>query len=203
MLPGLVLAGQGFEILKSNATSLVEKVVGLPGTLSKVSTTVKSVVAVTKSWVIEKAIMLKQQAASAVLWAKTNGLMMAGIALQKVKIVLTKAWGVAMNAAMGPIGWIALGITAIIAGFKLLYDNCKPFRDAVDQVLESVKQIPDYLAMAWEWIKEMAGKIWGIAESIFSIFSSGEKLGNIKAPDLKTDQLESSVNVIFYSLHFS
>ena len=49
--------------------------------------------------------------------------------------------GVAINAALGPIGWIALAIGALVAAFVLAYKKSDRFREVVTKAMEKVKAV--------------------------------------------------------------
>jgi hypothetical protein len=58
----------------------------------------------------------------------------------------------AFNLAMrlSPLGWIVLGITAVVTAIYLLWTKCDWFRSAVTVIWEAIKMA---LGAAWDWIK--------------------------------------------------
>lgn len=73
-------------------------------------------------------------------------------AVTKVATVATTAFGTALNFALGPIGLVILGITALIAGIVLLYKNWD--------------KVSAFLVNTWNNFKEVFAKVW---ESIVEI----------------------------------
>jgi len=57
------------------------------------------------------------------------------------------------------VGWIAAGITAVIAVVQLLWDKCKGFRVAMFTALELFSRLGEitvqYLQIAWQWIVDL------------------------------------------------
>lgn len=91
----------------------------------------------------------------------------------------------ALNAVMNanPIGLIILAITALVAGFMLLWNNCEGFRDFWIGLWEGIKvaakAVADWFKTAWnttiEWLKGAVAKIkeffaeaWAGIENAFS-----------------------------------
>ena len=91
------------------------------------------------------------------------------------------------------VGWIAAGITAVVAAIKLLWDKCEGFRVVVMGIWEVIKTVFGYvwqfiknyfikafddLKTKWEWLKNgvLAIVDWltSIPEKITSAFSSIE-----------------------------
>lgn len=88
-----------------------------------------------------------QQMFKGVLWLVHAGLMALGTAFKTLAIAGVAALRTLSIALFTtPVGWIILGIMAIIAGIVLLWNNCEWFRDMV--------------TAAWEWIKKAAGVAW-------------------------------------------
>lgn len=79
-----------------------------------------------------------------------------------------------LNAAFvaSPIGWIVLGITALVAIFVVLWKKCEGFRN--------------FWISAWEGIKNISSVTWGVIKNIFTTgfdalkSTVSEKLNNIK-----------------------
>ena len=74
---------------------------------------------------------------------------------------------------MSPLGWIVLGITAVVGAFMLLWNNCEGFRNFWIGLWEGIKTVAkavaDWIKVAWtatlEWFK-------GAVEKIKEFFSS-------------------------------
>lgn len=100
-----------------------------------------------------------------------NGVQTAGIAIQ-----------MALNAVMNanPIGLIILAITALVAGFMILWNNCEGFRNFWIGLWEKIKSaagaVADWFKTAWtatlDWFKEAVAKIKAVFASIGSWFST-------------------------------
>lgn len=75
----------------------------------------------------------------------------------------------ALNAVMNanPIGLIILAITALVAAFMILWNNCEGFRNfwigLWEKIKEAAKAVADWFKEAWEatlkWFKEAVAKI--------------------------------------------
>lgn len=76
-------------------------------------------------------------------------------AVQTAGIAIQAALNAVMNA--NPIGLIILAITALVAGFMLLWNNCEGFRNFWKGLWENIKQI---LAPVIEWIKQAFSQAW-------------------------------------------
>jgi phage-related protein len=65
----------------------------------------------------------------------------------------------AQNAAWlaSPITWVVLGITALVAGFMLLWNNCEGFRNFWIGLWDNIKAV---LAPVIEWIKQAFAQAW-------------------------------------------
>ena len=118
-----------------------------------------------------------------------------GAAFKAMQEVAVGACRVISTAVMSiPIvGWIAAGITAVVAAIKLLWDKCEGFRVVVMGIWEVIKTVFGYvwqfiknyfikafddLKTKWEWLKNgvLAIVDWltSIPEKITSAFSSIE-----------------------------
>lgn len=97
------------------------------------------------------------------------------LAFKAVATNVCRSIGVAiMNIPI--VGWIAAGITAVIAVVKLLWDRCKGFRVAVFTAWEGIKAIFSY---AWELITGIAQRIAEFATGVWeSIKSIAQKVAN-------------------------
>jgi phage-related protein len=103
-----------------------------------------------------------------------NTINTAGVAIQK-----------ALNASFlaSPIFWVVAGITALVAGFMLLWNNCEGFRNFWIGLWEGIKTaakaVADWFKTAWtatiEWLKGAVAKIkeffsaaWDGIKEVFS-----------------------------------
>lgn len=102
-------------------------------------------------------------------------------AVQTAGIAIQTALNAVMNA--NPIGLIILAITALVAGFMLLWDNCEGFRNFWIGLWEGIKTaakaVADWFKTAWnttiEWLKGAVAKIkdffseaWEKIKEVFS-----------------------------------
>lgn len=86
-------------------------------------------------------------------------------AVQTAGIAIQTALNAVMNA--NPIGLIILAITALVAGFMLLWNNCEGFRNFWIGLWENIKiaakAVADWFKVAWtatlDWFKEAVAKI--------------------------------------------
>ena len=86
-------------------------------------------------------------------------------AVQTAGIAIQTALNAVMNA--NPIGLIILAITALVAGFMLLWNNCEGFRNfwkgLWDGIKAAAKAVADWFKEAWtatlNWFKEAVAKI--------------------------------------------
>lgn len=88
----------------------------------------------------------------------------------------TLGWGAALQAAMGPIGWISLAITGLVAGMALLFkylDNNKPL-----SLEEQLKLLNEDLERAKNSTKEAAKAIEDLEDSFDQFGSVREALDN-------------------------
>jgi phage-related protein len=103
-----------------------------------------------------------------------NAINAAGVAIQK-----------ALNASFlsSPIFWVIAGITALVAGFMLLWNNCEGFRNfwigLWEKIKVAAKAVADWFKEAWtatlKWfeeavakIKEFFSKAWDGIKSVFN-----------------------------------
>ena len=98
-------------------------------------------------------------------------------------IVATRGLSVAlMNIPV--IGWIAAAVTAIVVAVKLLWNNCKSFREVLYGVWELAKvvfaHIGDFFSWLWNHIVKPVGEwIWEHLTSIFTqIWQTGVAIWN-------------------------
>ena len=86
-------------------------------------------------------------------------------AVQTAGIAIQAALNAVMNA--NPIGLIILAITALVAGFMILWNNCEGFRNFWIGLWEGIKTaakaVADWFKTAWtatlDWFKEAVAKI--------------------------------------------
>ena len=86
-------------------------------------------------------------------------------AVQTAGIAIQTALNAVMNA--NPIGLIILAITALVAGFMLLWNNCEGFREfwigLWEKIKVAAKAVADWFKEAWnttiEWLKGAVAKI--------------------------------------------
>jgi hypothetical protein len=73
----------------------------------------------------------------------------------------------ALNAAFlaSPIGWIVLGIGAIVAGMILLYNNVEPVRKGFDMAWNVIKVGATYI---WEILKKLGSVLFAVGELVFT-----------------------------------
>lgn len=102
-------------------------------------------------------------------------------AVQTAGIAIQTALNVVMNA--NPIGLIILAITALVAGFMILWNNCEGFREFWIGLWEKIKvaagAVAEWFKNAWnttiEWLKNAVAKIkeffsaaWEGIKTVFS-----------------------------------
>lgn len=83
----------------------------------------------------------------------------------------------ALTFLLGPIGLIALGVTALVTGFALAYKHIKPFREGVEGMVGSIK------------------KLYGGMKAMFSIFSgdNGSAIDILKSLGFTEEQYNGMV----------
>lgn len=85
-------------------------------------------------------------------------------AVQTAGIAIQTALNAVMNA--NPIGLIILAITALVAGFMLLWDNCEGFRNFWKGLWEEIKVILDPVI---KWLKEAFAKAWEAIKFVWDL----------------------------------
>ena len=91
----------------------------------------------------------------AAVWAIYNKEMI----ITKISTLAAAAAQTALNIAqnMSPLGWIVLGITAVVTAFLLLWNNCEGFRNFFIGMWEGIKAafqaFLEFMTTAWEAIK--------------------------------------------------
>ena len=103
-------------------------------------------------------------------------------AVQTAGIAIQTALNVVMNA--NPIGLIILAITALVAGFMLLWNNCEGFRNfwiglweniktILEPVIEWIKQAFsvawEAIKAAWDYVKPYFAALWESIKIVFSV----------------------------------
>lgn len=118
----------------SNAANNLEVAIGsaLNPTLAKLYNGIANVTGAAAEFVAEHPAVAKAVTALAVGLGTATAAVLGFMAI-KTAIPLIKAFGVALNGALGPIGWVAIGITAVVsAGAALI----AMMDDAQDETLE-------------------------------------------------------------------
>ena len=88
---------------------------------------------------------------------KIPGLQKAATFATNVLAKAKRGLGMAIRFAMGPVGLILIGITALIALFVLLYKRNETFRRVVDKVWAAVKAA---ISNVVSWIRENVPPVW-------------------------------------------
>ena len=77
-----------------------------------------------------------------------------------------------LSGALGPAGWIILGITAIIAGLTALYKHNKRFRDFVNGIASAtkngLKNVGKFFSNTWEGVTKGLSSFWSSTKKSFS-----------------------------------
>ncbi|MCD5446172.1 tape measure protein [Lactobacillus delbrueckii] len=109
----------------------------------------------------------------------------------KNALTLTRNAMSALSGALGPAGWIILGITAVIAGLTVLYKHNKKFREFINGIASATKKgfgkalsavksffktVGDFFTGQLGWEKAIGKEISKIVSTIGKTFS---KLGGI------------------------
>ena len=90
----------------------------------------------------------------------------------EVAPVAATAFSAIWDAALGPIGWVIAGITAIVAVVGLLYNRFEPFRTSVNQ--------------AWDAIKNAANEVWKSLQQLYqAVKPLLEVFGNLAKMQIK------------------
>ena len=122
----------------------------------------------------------------------TFGVVIASIA---VGISVFSAIGTAIAFLVSPIGLVALGITALVLGFKAAYKHSEPFRKVVDKISASVKAlgagdgkgVMEALGFSPEMIAKVTEFVTGIKTKV------GEFVTHLKA---KWTELQPSIAML-------
>ena len=112
--------------------------------------------------------------ANALQWMMDNGNVVATVlaGITTALILLNAAtmkqtiatW--AANAAWlsSPVFWVVAGITALVAGFMLLWNNCEGFRNFWIELWENIKVI---LEPVIEWLKQAFAQAWEAIKAVW------------------------------------
>lgn len=109
------------------------------------------------------------------------------VALKVIKLVDMAMTGLTIatailngTLALSPFGWVAIGMTALIVGFTLLYKNSETFRKAVGDLWEGLKFIGSYIVNTLvPALVGILGSFFNFAISnIINIFSTLKKTGD-------------------------
>lgn len=77
-----------------------------------------------------------------------------------------------LSGALGPAGWIILGITAVIAGLTALYKHNKRFRDFVNGIASAtkngLKNVGKFFSNTWESVTKGLSSFWSSTKKSFS-----------------------------------
>jgi phage-related protein len=113
-------------------------------------------------------------------------------AVQTAGIAIQTALNVVMNA--NPIGLVILAVTALVAGFMLLWNNCEGFRafwiDLWEKIKVAAKVVADWFKTAWtatlEWfseavdgIKDFFSDAWEGIKKVFDNSVIGQYFGAV------------------------
>lgn len=98
-----------------------------------------------------------------------------GLVAAKAKLVAAAQALMDSSMLASPITWIVVGITALVAAFIYLWNNCEGFRNFwinlwekiktvfqafIDWISPAIEAIKDFFVSLWEKIKEIASAIW-------------------------------------------
>lgn len=174
-----------------------EKIVNYARMLTSTVMVIKQIVGMIDVWNEEETSLGEKLLATAStigflvpnIISMANGMRQQGISVIAAKMAMegkTKAdianttatlgWGAALQAAMGPIGWISLAITGLVAGMALLFeylDNNKPL-----SLKEQLKLLNEDLERAKNSTKEAAKAIEDLEDSFDQFGSVREALDN-------------------------
>lgn len=90
---------------------------------------------------------LAEKAATAATWLYVTASIALEDALGALRVVAATT-AVALDLALGPVGWIALAVTLLIAGLTILYFKWKPFHDLVNSTYSIIIRDKQYIAIA-------------------------------------------------------
>jgi len=77
-----------------------------------------------------------------------------------------------LSGALGPAGWIILGITAVIAGLTALYKHNKKFRDFINGIASAtkngLKNVGKFFSNTWKSVTKGLSSFWSSTKKSFS-----------------------------------
>lgn len=123
------------------------------------------------------AILAKNQGAVKAFVGVIGGLVIFTKAVGWIKSFVTaiKLTGTALkvlSGALGPAGWIILGITAVIAGLTALYKHNKKFRDFVNGIASAtkngLKNVGKFFSNTWKGVTKGLSSFWSSTKKSFS-----------------------------------
>ncbi|MCT3436762.1 phage tail protein [Limosilactobacillus fermentum] len=123
------------------------------------------------------ATLAKNQGAVKAFVGVVGGLIIFTKAVGWIKSFVTaiKLTGTALkvlSGALGPAGWIILGITAVIAGLTALYKNNKKFRDFVNGIVSAtkngLKNVGKFFSNTWGSVTKGLSSFWSSTKKSFS-----------------------------------
>lgn len=123
------------------------------------------------------AILAKNQGAVKAFVGVVGGLVIFTKVVGWIKSFVTaiKLTGTALkvlSGALGPAGWIILGITAVIAGLTALYKNNKKFRDFINGIASAtkngLKNVGKFFSNTWGSVTKGLSGFWNSTKKSFS-----------------------------------
>jgi hypothetical protein len=96
---------------------------------------------------------------AAASWVKHTAVLVVHTVATWAATIATRALGIAMMVATGPIGLIILGIAALAIGLVIAYKKSETFRKIVDAVFRAVWGT---IKIVWSWIKQNWPLLLGI-----------------------------------------
>lgn len=123
------------------------------------------------------ALIAKHQGAVKAFVGAVGGLIIFTKAVGWIKSFVTaiKLTGAALkvlSGALGPAGWIILGITAVIAGLVALYKHNKRFRDFVNGIASATKKglknVGKFFSDTWKSVTKGLSGFWSSTKKSFS-----------------------------------
>ena len=169
---GLVNGALPFVTITAQSSQALASVTTL---ISGMKTLSATVIASTKAFALSTAAFVKNKVAT-----------LAAAAAQKVVTAASIAWtGVqkVLNLVLtaNPIGIIVVALGALVAAAIKAYNSCEGFRDIVDKVFGSIKQlaiaITNGLSKAIEWLCEKCVQAW---EWLSKILGLGDKKAKVE-----------------------